>query len=313
MEHLTSFVSSRGILKSCGSHNLRAMSSSTQIDEDLVLQHRSGGSVYVCTDALERFADNVLPQIQSPFVLVSGDSDESVNAEFITRPAIGRLLEHPLLISWFAQNLALEHPKISALAIGLDYHTMWDRPGQWGLSAVSAFAQERALVDTLEHSCAFFDRYLSGYCNWHFAMDRGDRKVCFDQIDRSACFFEPSPVPRNTTWARQSECMFVISPEGAGMDCHRTWEALLLGCVPVVKRNALSVLFADLPVMVVEAWSDVTKPNMLAYAQSLQERKFDFSSLFRDHWVRKISLARPLGMEPMTVRDFRKLLVRRTG
>jgi hypothetical protein len=312
MEQLTSFVSSRGILKSCGSHNLRPMSSSTQIDEDLVARHRPGGSIYVCTSALESFATSTLSQIKTPFVLVTGDSDDQINTEFVSRPSISRLLDHPLLIAWFAQNLSLRHPKISFLPIGLDYHTMWEKPLFWGLSALSPLAQERTLVNTLENSPAFLDRYVTGYCNWHFD-DRGERQTCFDQIDRSACFLEPTRWPRSTTWARQSECMFVISPEGVGMDCHRTWEALLLGCVPVVKRNALSAVFSDLPVMVVEAWSDVTKPNLLAYAQSLQDRKFDFSSLFRDHWVRKIYQARASPMEPMTMRDFRKLLVRRTG
>lgn len=33
---------------------------------------------------------------------------------------------------------------------------------------------------------------------------------------------------------------FVISPPGNGMDCHRTWEAIYLGAVPVVLRSHLA-------------------------------------------------------------------------
>jgi hypothetical protein len=30
---------------------------------------------------------------------------------------------------------------------------------------------------------------------------------------------------------------FVASPYGGGPDCHRTWEALILGCIPIVKSS----------------------------------------------------------------------------
>ena len=30
---------------------------------------------------------------------------------------------------------------------------------------------------------------------------------------------------------------FVISPEGNGIDCHRHYEALMAGCIPIVERN----------------------------------------------------------------------------
>jgi hypothetical protein len=50
---------------------------------------------------------------------------------------------------------------------------------------------------------------------------------------------------------------FVISPPGNGSDCHRTWEALYLGAIPVVLTSALSgSLASELPIWVVDKWSD---------------------------------------------------------
>jgi len=313
MEHFTSLVGSRGILKSCDAHNLEPISSNPQIDADILDRLRHGGSVYVCTDALSVFAEHYLPRISSPFTLVSGDSDVPVDAALLANPAMQRLLASPLLQQWHAQNLAHQHPKLHALPIGLDYHTMWARPGLWGLTAISPMAQENALINTLAGSPEFTQRYLSAYCNWHFAMGRGDRQECHDRIDKSVCFFEPHAVPRQSTWLRQSECMFVLSPEGAGMDCHRTWEALLLGCVPIVKRNALTKLFAQLPVLVVEDWNEVRHETLLHYAQGLGHRQFDFSALFREHWIRKIAGSHTVAMMPMRFADFRKMLTHKTG
>jgi len=46
-----------------------------------------------------------------------------------------------------------------------------------------------------------------------------------------------------------SESMFVLSPPGRGLDCHRTWEAIYLGAVPVVLEGTLPPgLLHDLPI-----------------------------------------------------------------
>ena len=38
---------------------------------------------------------------------------------------------------------------------------------------------------------------------------------------------------------------FVVAPRGNGIDTHRLWEALYLGCVPVVGKSALDGLYAE--------------------------------------------------------------------
>jgi hypothetical protein len=226
---------------------------------------------------------------------------------------VALILQSNLLVAWFAQNLAVAHPKLHPLPIGLDYHTMWERPGLWGLSKISPLAQERLLFGHLSASPEFGTRYLNAYCNWHFAIDRGDRQQCYTEADPSACFYEAAPLTRNTTWLRQSEFMFVLSPEGGGIDCHRTWEALALGCVPIIKTNALLPLFEALPVLVVQSWRDVTLARLKESAERLISQQFDFSSLFLGHWLGRIRGGALNSSDRMTMAEFRKILVRGTG
>jgi hypothetical protein len=48
---------------------------------------------------------------------------------------------------------------------------------------------------------------------------------------------------------------FVTSPPGNGFDCHRTWEAIYCGAVPVVKEGTLSIeLIKKLPILEVSDW-----------------------------------------------------------
>ena len=97
------------------------------------------------------------------------------------------------------------------------------------------------------------------------------------------------------------------------MDCHRTWEALVLGCVPIVKRNAVEGLFADLPVLIVDDWGEVNLKSMQAYAALLPEKKFNFSSLFREHWLQRFAGLSDQLLENMTFSEFRRTVTRKTG
>lgn len=48
--------------------------------------------------------------------------------------------------------------------------------------------------------------------------------------------------------------LFTVSPPGNGLDCHRTWEAIYAGSVPIVLRSAWSFADRQLPVLVVDDW-----------------------------------------------------------
>jgi hypothetical protein len=80
---------------------------------------------------------------------------------------------------------------------------------------------------------------------------------------------------------------FVLSPHGNGLDCHRTWEALCLGCIPIVKTSGLDPLFEDLPVWIVREWSDVTADAMREVVDMFQGRTFKTDRLTLTFWTSK--------------------------
>lgn len=51
---------------------------------------------------------------------------------------------------------------------------------------------------------------------------------------------------------------FVPSPAGNGLDCHRTWEAIYLGCIPVVLKSEFCG-DSTWPVFVIDKWNDLLK------------------------------------------------------
>ena len=51
--------------------------------------------------------------------------------------------------------------------------------------------------------------------------------------------------------------LFVPSPAGNGLDCHRTWEALYLGAIPVILKSEFCG-DSSWPVLVIENWDELT-------------------------------------------------------
>lgn len=60
---------------------------------------------------------------------------------------------------------------------------------------------------------------------------------------------------------------FIASPMGMGMDAHRTYEALALGTIPIVRRSPITAMFESTAVMVVDSWTDVTVKSLKKWAQ----------------------------------------------
>jgi len=74
---------------------------------------------------------------------------------------------------------------------------------------------------------------------------------------------------------------FVLCPMGNAIDCHRNWEVLYLGRVPVMKKHPyLQELYKNYPVLFVDQYTDVTekllKENDFLYKKS---KNLDISDL----------------------------------
>lgn len=59
-----------------------------------------------------------------------------------------------------------------------------------------------------------------------------------------------------------TESKFVLSPAGNGFDCHRTWEAMYLGAIPILRRAHWPFININLPVLLVDEWEDLLKIDL---------------------------------------------------
>jgi hypothetical protein len=78
---------------------------------------------------------------------------------------------------------------------------------------------------------------------------------------------------------------FVISPEGNGIDCHRHYEALIAGCIPIVERNPLTEeKYRNCPVLWTDDYSEITPAYLDAVYEHMKGQVYDFSRLFLSYY-----------------------------
>ena len=300
MENLCYFVCSRGLLKSCTFHSLKPKSS---CDNDYIYlvkmllssKRFNGMSIYVCSDLLKFFVLQILPKINNKFVLVTGDSDMCIPKVALTNSESATLINSPYLLKWFAQNTQIQrHEKIIQLPIGLDYHTISNDPNcnyNWKTDGEGRLPkdQEGILINLRQQMKPFYDRNPLIYVNFTPTNDRfGQRKNAFDQIPNALLFINQSFTKRTQNWNNITQYTFVLSPFGNGMDCHRTWEALCLGAIPIVKAANFQKMFEDLPVLIVNDWFEITRELLDKTIEDFKSREFKYEKLTLQCWVKLI-------------------------
>lgn len=255
---------------------------------------------YVVTTQLREFIEKVVPLLKEPFVVVSGSSDVSgplagMGWSEDSLATARKLLANPLLAAYFAQNPDYKHPKMVPLHIGFDFHTI-AKPAltehAWGAPA-SVQAQDAEMAHLRCVLPPFSQRHPRALMNFKSAGRSVRSQVAQLLTGRPGITYVDN-LSRSQLWRYYGEFAFIVSPRGYGKDCHRTWEALALGCAVIVSKDSfLEPLYEDLPVIQIANWDLVTAENLALWQTELAAKwhTFRFEKLRTDFWLDAIRKA----------------------
>jgi len=214
------------------------------------------------SDWLEYFFRDLAPE--SPFVLFSANSDRPIGRRFT------RFLRRPSLRAWFANNVAFEHPRLFAVPLGIGDPTRAHGDAASVLRAARAGDHPKSRL--LEVS---FD-------------------VKTNPAERLRCLAETgleldAPASTSAYLERLAASYFCVAPPGNGIDTHRVWEALYLRTIPVVTRSVLSEQHPDLPLIVLEDWSQFRSIQLSPALYASTWGEWDPAELGLDRYLRRVS------------------------
>ena len=272
----TRYVWSRGLGLLCD-HNggaafvkgQRGGRAAIRFDPQLFERVQDGDLVWMRLIALPQFIDEALPRIKARFALVTGDEDWAIPSGFARS---SELLADPRVLCWFTQNFDGTSPdqKLQPLPIGLDFHTI-SNGRKWGHWPASPAAQEAELEALRSAAPPNAQRSLRVHADFHFSKHKhqvwGDDRAAVQRAlaGNADVQFQTSKVRRIELWREKTRYAFVVSPHGNGLDCHRTWESLVLGNIVIVKRSSLDPLYEGLPVVIVDDWREIQHQNLVRW------------------------------------------------
>lgn len=230
--------------------------------------------IFVKGDLLEEFFTEYHTNIPCPYILVTHNSDGSTPAAF------GSYLNDAKIIAWFGQNMDIAyHPKLFPIPIGIANRA-------WAHGDPHALQRTRSKLPAIKSN----DKLL--YMNFAIGNNPKERQPVYDYFKtKSFCTVE-SPQSFEGYLNNMAQFKFVVSPPGNGLDCHRVWEALLVGCVPVVKTSTLDALYKDLPILIINNWEQITEQFLLEHYEVITSQHYNLEPLFVDYWVNKIKQTR---------------------
>lgn len=306
----TDFVWNIGLMSSCDKgvpkNPFFYFAKDPVFDKSSYVGIKKGDFVWVKASFLKRFQKEVLPYVTEPFVLVVNDGDESFPSNCGVEFDVEALLQNDLVLHVFAQNNDYKgkSAKVSPIPIGIDFHSAaYKKSCQWGING-SPRQQENELKKMLAIFAPTAKRLKRAFVDFqhsdtmHGAFQRykefgEDRREIFQRLLKTGLIDYAGYMNRVDLWKRKGKYAFSISPPGNGLDCHRTWEDLVLGCIVIVKTSPINSLFKGLPVVIVQDWSEVTADNLekwlLQYGDAFTNPSYR-EKLTNRYWISQMEM-----------------------
>ena len=229
----------------------------------------SGDTIFVSGPKVHYFFEHVARSIIQPFILITHNGDQSIGTEFVQ-------YIDDRLIHWFAQNVCVTHPKITPIPIGLE----------------NLYYASHGMIDDFQrlrlHETSKKDKILFGFT---IATNPAERQPPYAILKRHAFADELQYVHSRRYRQVLNTYKFVASPPGNGIDCHRTWEAIYLHVVPIVKASVMTHAFANYPIWIVDDWHELSKydDKQLNWKYAMiMNRTFDQKKLWMDYYIELI-------------------------
>lgn len=227
--------------------------------------------VFVGDSRIKNFLKKINPDIKNKYVLITHNGDESVDEE-----AASMMSDN--IIKWYGINVTTTHPKIIPIPLGLGNKHYYVT----GIPSI--------FINTAKKNYKKNNKIFYGFIT---STNPAEREPALAIIKRNK--FAETVVK----WLSFQKYMrllatykLVLSPPGSSVEGHRTWEALYVGVIPIVKSSVTMDYFKKLnmPLWVVKDWNEIDKIDEKAIEENFDKltRTGSQEVLYMNYWKDKI-------------------------
>jgi hypothetical protein len=239
-----------------------------ELDDSLIpTMVMEGHAVFVKTDYLKKFFEEMHPQIPNRYILITHNSDDPIPGSFSS------YLDDPKIIAWFGENAETKHPKLIPIPMGCANFN-WPNGNQKYLKNVQ---EKRPPKQHLLHMG------LTIQTNYN------ERWPIFKQLCQAPYCYRTVRKMYEGYLTDVASSAFEIAPRGIAWDTYRLWESLYIGTIPIVRTSPLDELYSGLPVLIIKDWKEVTDAFLRKKETEMSNQTYNFEKLSMEYWKNLIN------------------------
>lgn len=227
------------------------------------------GIIFCKTDYLEQLFNELKDYPDGEYKLITHLSDYGINE---------RIFAHkPVCIKkWYAQNVEYQHSDLIPIPIGIENH----------IGESKGTCINLQFWENYELNCKYRKQYHL-YSNFTI-KNHASRQDWYQHLKHQEFGFS-EPTSYEHYLHDMHHAYFCASPRGNGLDCHRTWEALYMDCIPIVPKHFIYDTF-DAPIIQIENVKIITPEWLHEQVLNYNISKFQFNKniLTFEYWKNKI-------------------------
>ena len=95
---------------------------------------------------------------------------------------------------------------------------------------------------------------LFNNCNFDINTNLLERQKCVRSMEKNNLTMNNKTNFKNYL-EELSKSYFSLSPNGNGIDCHKTWESIYLKSIPIITKSINAEFYKDYPIIIIDDWS----------------------------------------------------------
>ena len=226
-----------------------------------------GQVVFIKTDLVPMFFENVMPKIRHGVKIITHNSAIGIDLNHL------QFLDNRGVEYWYAQNANIRHDKLISIPLGLA-NKRWEHGN---------------IIDIEKVMKTRADKQHLVYMNFDIKTNSSERLKVHSFFTEKDFVYSARTKPFVEYLKDLKSSKFSLSPQGMGVDCHRIWESILVGTIPIVKDCQNISFYKDMPILVIDDWSDVSQTFLEKEYEKIRSDWND-SKLFLDYWLEEIGL-----------------------